>query len=65
MKIRVNGDEIETSAATLEALLRELDVQGGRVAVELNLNIISRKDYAETAIREGDSVEVVNFVGGG
>jgi len=65
MKIKVNGDDFETKASTIQGLLWELEVKGERVAVELNLNIISRKDYAETAISEGDTLEVVNFVGGG
>lgn len=65
MKIKVNGDDFETRASTIQELLGELEVKGERVAVELNLNIISRKDYADTAISEGDTLEVVNFVGGG
>jgi sulfur carrier protein len=37
----------------------------GRVAVEVNLKIIRKADYVTQGIADGDSVEIVNFVGGG
>ncbi|MCG6553769.1 MAG: sulfur carrier protein ThiS [Candidatus Magnetominusculus sp. LBB02] len=66
MKIRLNGDDYVTRAATTVAeLLLELDIHPLRVAVELNMLIVKKADYGVTALKEGDSVEVVNFVGGG
>jgi thiamine biosynthesis protein ThiS len=36
-----------------------------RVAVEVNLKILKRSEYAEYKLHEGDAIEVVYFVGGG
>ena len=65
MKIVINGEEKDTGAATVEALLDELDIKPGMVAVELNLKVIRKCDYPAAGIAEGDRVEIVNFVGGG
>ncbi|TAN44508.1 MAG: sulfur carrier protein ThiS [Nitrospirae bacterium] len=65
MKIRVNGEDYETSQQTLSGLLEEMKVRSGRVAVEVNLKVIKRADTADYPINEGDVIEVVNFVGGG
>jgi thiamine biosynthesis protein ThiS len=42
-----------------------LDLDARRVAVEHNLLVVKRTAFADTTIREGDEVEIVNFVGGG
>jgi len=65
MKIKVNGDVTETKAGTVEALLSELNLRREGVAVEVNLAIVKKKDYAGFALKEGDEVEIVNLVGGG
>lgn len=51
--------------ATVADLLRGLNMEPVRVAVEINEDIVSRKTFAETRIREGDRIEIVTFVGGG
>lgn len=65
MKIRLNGQEYETKAKTVGQLLEELQIHPQRVAVEVNLQIVKRAQYDEFRIKEGDTVEVVHFVGGG
>ena len=50
---------------TLAALLAELDIEPRRVAVEHNLAIVKRANYDSVIVREGDEIEIVNFVGGG
>lgn len=65
MKIRLNGEDYETKARTVKGLLDELDIHPQRVAVELNLKIVSKAEYEDTELKEGDAVEVVSFVGGG
>ncbi len=65
MKVRLNGQEYETDAKTVMALLEELNIHPERVAVELNLKIIRKRDYGNTEIKDGDTIEVVSFVGGG
>ncbi len=65
MKLRVNGIDMDVKARTLKELLDELKINPERVAVEVNLQIIKRNKFSEYEINEGDSVEIVNFVGGG
>ncbi|HRP09070.1 MAG TPA: sulfur carrier protein ThiS [Gemmatimonadales bacterium] len=66
MLLTINGTSrnVENSA-TVEQLLRELELDPRAVVVELNREIIRRPVIAETAVREGDVVEIVHFVGGG
>ena len=46
-------------------LLSRLEVDARRVAVEHNITVLKRAAFDETMVREGDQVEIVNFVGGG
>lgn len=64
-RILLNGVERQTAAASVAALLEELDLHQTRVAVERNGEIVPRATYAQTPLAEGDRVEVVTFVGGG
>jgi sulfur carrier protein len=65
MKIKLNGEAHETSSRTVAELLAEMNIPRQGVAVEVNLNIIKKAEYEGFTIYEGDSVEIVNFVGGG
>lgn len=66
MRLRINGEERDDiRSETVEGLLAELGIQPGRVAVEVNLRVIRRADYRACGLRDGDTVEIVNFVGGG
>ena len=65
MNIVLNGKETKTRAMTVEALIQELEIKPGMVAVEVNLKVIRKCDYSSTKVVEGDQVEIVNFVGGG
>ena len=66
MTIRVNGEPLEIAGpVTISALLATLDIDARRVAVEHNLVVVKRERYDATIVREGDEVEIVNFVGGG
>lgn len=66
MRVTLNGESREIPAgATVADLLSEIGTAPERVAVEVNLDVVPRKAYAETRIRDGDSIEVVTFVGGG
>ena len=64
--VTINGQEKELAPdSTLGTLLAELGLEGNRVAVELNGEIVPRGEYACTILREGDRLEIVHFVGGG
>jgi thiamine biosynthesis protein ThiS len=66
MKIVLNGDikDFET-ALTLQQLLDQLQIPAGRVACEVNLKIIKRALYPGTQLQEGDTVEIIQAIGGG
>jgi sulfur carrier protein len=67
MQIRMNGEmqEVGTQAGTVAALLAALAVDVRQVAVERNGAIVPKSLHATTVICEGDSIELVTFVGGG
>lgn len=65
MHIQVNGEPRTVEAATILALVQELGLDPRKVAVERNLEIVPRSLHGETAIADGDRIEVVQFVGGG
>ncbi len=66
MKLKINGEiKDNIRAATLQELLEELGITTGRVAVEVNLQVIKKADYASFGINDNDVIEIVNFVGGG
>jgi sulfur carrier protein len=50
---------------TVTELLTHLEVDARRVAVEHNITVLKRTAFDDTIVREGDQVEIVNFVGGG
>ncbi|HYL57705.1 MAG TPA: sulfur carrier protein ThiS [Candidatus Acidoferrales bacterium] len=64
--ITLNGELFPISGdLALTTLLDRLGMRPGRVAVELNREIVPRADYPRTVIRVGDHLEIINFVGGG
>jgi sulfur carrier protein len=66
VEIVVNGEPAAVPAGlTVAGLLGHLGVDGGRVAVELNREIVRKAVWAETTVEPGAKVEIVQFVGGG
>ena len=66
MQITLNGDTHEVAGPlTVNELLARLEIDGRRVAVEHNLVVLRRDAFDVTMVREGDEIEIVNFVGGG
>jgi len=64
--IRLNGDTHEIPAPmSVSSLLERLDIDARRVAVELNLTVVKKALYDSEVVKDGDEVEIVNFVGGG
>jgi thiazole synthase/sulfur carrier protein len=64
--LTVNG-ETRTFAALphLAALVSELGLDGRKVAIERNLEIVPRSAYGKTRLTDGDRIEIVHFIGGG
>jgi thiamine biosynthesis protein ThiS len=66
LQITLNGDTYEVAGPlTVTDLLVRLEIDARRVAVEHNLVVLKRDAFDRTTVREGDEVEIVNFVGGG
>jgi len=66
LRIEVNGEPRELSdGTTLSQLIAGLDYAGERIAVELNREVIRRKLWADTELKDADKIEIVHFVGGG
>ena len=66
MRLFINGEEKNfADSLSLAQLIEQLGMKGDRVAVELNREIISRAQWADTSLKDGDRLEIVHFVGGG
>src|SRR5262249_52964237 len=66
VSVRVNGEELRLPrGASVSQLLERLRVSTPRVAVERNREILPKASYPSTLLEEGDTFEVVEFVGGG
>ncbi len=63
--VRINGNDITADGKTVAEYLESENYRKERIVVEINGNIISKSTYAETILKDGDTVEVVSFVGGG
>ena len=66
MQITVNGESMETpDNLTAAELIRQLGLEGERLAMEINQQIAPRSRHGEIVIQPGDKVEIVRAIGGG
>ncbi|MCO6435958.1 MAG: sulfur carrier protein ThiS [Phycisphaerae bacterium] len=66
MNVTLNGHSHSLDEPlTVADLLRQLDLEPVRVAVEVNEDLVPRKRFGEAPIRDGDRIEIVTLVGGG
>ncbi len=66
MDITVNGEERRFEGPmTVAGLLASLELQPRKIAVERNLEIVPKSLFEDTALSDGDKIEIVQFVGGG
>jgi len=66
MQVTVNDEPKHLPAgATVADLVATLGLGPRRVAVEVNREIVMRATYASTVLNDGDTVEIIHFVGGG
>ena len=63
--VKINGETLELAGKTLSQYLDASNYDRTRIAVERNGEIVPKAQYGETRLQDGDSVEVVSFVGGG
>jgi sulfur carrier protein len=66
IRVQVNGTPREIpEGCTVADLLARLSLAAPLVAVEVNRDVVPRARHADVRLRDGDAVEVVQFVGGG
>jgi len=67
MDLIVNGSRrsFDSTLHTVADLIRELALEGKRIAVDKNGEVIPRSLYAQTPVAPGDTLEIVGAVGGG
>ena len=66
ISVEVNGEPRQVAEGTSVAdMLREIGIDPNKVAVEHNLEVVPRSTLADVQVGEGDSFEIVHFVGGG
>ena len=63
--VKINGEEFNIAGKTLTEYLATTKYDTKRIAVERNGDIVPKAQYSSTILQDGDSVEVVSFVGGG
>ncbi len=66
MKIFINGETREIPGeVNLSELLKNLSLPSERVAIELNKQVVRKRDWENVIINDTDKIEVIHFVGGG
>ncbi|GEL76723.1 sulfur carrier protein ThiS [Tenuibacillus multivorans] len=67
MKVHVNGNDrkLPGDIKTVSDLLSHHDLDNKKIIVELNEQIVDGTQYQDTEVKEGDRIELVQFVGGG
>ena len=63
--VRINGNDVAAAEQNLQAFLEKEGYRCDRIAIELNGTIVPRRPYADVILHDGDSMEIVHFVGGG
>lgn len=63
--VKVNGTDLDIAGKTLSAYLTRTSYDAKRIAVERNGDIVPKSQYDVTVLEDGDTLEVVSFVGGG
>jgi sulfur carrier protein len=66
MKVLINGETKEIQReVNLSDLLKHFSLSTERIAIELNKEVVRRKDWETIQIKDADKIEIVHFVGGG
>ena len=63
--VKINGEELNMAGKTIAEYLATTNYDPKRIAVERNGDIVPKAKYGETILQDGDSLEIVRFVGGG
>lgn len=63
--VKINGERLDVAGKTIAEYLAMTNYDSKRIAVEHNGEIVSKTRYDEILLQDGDTMEVVSFVGGG
>lgn len=63
--VKINGQSLDIAGKTLAKYLETADYDRERIAVEKNGDIVPKAQYASAVLEDGDTIEIVSFVGGG
>ena len=63
--VLINGQEVRCAGSTLAEYLGGTEYNPRRIAIEINGEIVPKAQYESTVLHDGDTVEIVSFVGGG
>lgn len=63
--VTVNGKEVDAAGMTVRQCVERNGYCQDRIVVELNMQIVRKQEYDDVVLNDGDTVEVVSFVGGG
>lgn len=63
--VKINGTSLEIGGTSLADYLSTSGYDCRRIAVERNGTIVPKSQYSETILTDGDTLEIVSFVGGG
>lgn len=66
MIITVNGNKTELgSNISVAEMVEKLNLDLRKIAIERNMEIVSRSAYKDTILNDGDKIEIIHFIGGG
>lgn len=66
MQLTINGETIHfDQPVSVAGLIEKLALDPRKIAIERNLEIVPQSEFDDTALAEGDELEIVHFIGGG
>ena len=65
MRLTVNGEQKDVAATRVDALLGELEFEGSHFAIAVNYDVVPKARWSETALAEGDTIEILTPRQGG
>ena len=65
MRVRLNGEEREIAAASVAALLGELEYEGTHFAIAVNYDVVPKSQWAGRVLNSGDEIEIITPRQGG
>lgn len=65
MLVIINGEQREINAASVGALLSELDYEGTHFAIAVNFDVLPKSRWADTELKAGDEIEIITPRQGG